>query len=199
MEASSPLAALHRPVPVPGWGSKDIFRSHPHAHYTSAASSASLSLREQLHKSTADYFNAKDVRGSSPAASLAADISQNFRLDSDGRFVHLPTNNVFHVTHSNSPHFPTPRRALFTAGMMGSIDGREYITTPPLPPSSPAQLTEMMEMSPLPHKTPFSMQVEITSPTPGSTPTGEEGMMLDSPAPITRQGSLEPPKAGGIE
>jgi M-phase inducer tyrosine phosphatase len=163
-------------MPGPGWH-KDMFRSHPHAHYTtSAATSASISLREQLHKGTVDYFNAKDVRGSSPAASLAADISMNFRLDSDG-----------------SPRFPTPRRALFTASMVGGLEGRDYVTTPPLPSSSPAPLTELMEMSPLPHKAPFSTQIEIQSPTPLSTPA-DEGMMLDSPAPITRQSSLEPPK-----
>ncbi|KAH7328627.1 hypothetical protein B0I35DRAFT_473310 [Stachybotrys elegans] len=175
MEASSPLAAMHRPMAVPSWGS-DIFRPRPH-HYASATSAA-MSLREQLHKGTNDYFNAKDLRGSSPAASLAADISQNFRLDSDA-----------------SPQFPTPRRALFTADMMGGMEGRGYVTTPPLPSSSPAPLTELMEVSPLPHKVPFCTQIEVTSPTPISTP--DEEMVLDSPAPITRQSrqnSLEPPK-----
>jgi M-phase inducer tyrosine phosphatase len=50
-----------------------------------------MSLREQMHKhSNGDYFNVKDVRGSSPAASLAADLSQNFRLDSESRFVLMP-------------------------------------------------------------------------------------------------------------
>ena len=75
----------------------------------------------------------------------------------------------------------------------------EYVTTPPLPSSSPAPLTELMEVSPLPHKLPFSTQIEITSPTPLSTPTADDDhdddMMLDSPAPITRQSSLEPPKS----
>ncbi|KAM0427502.1 hypothetical protein ACHAPT_007462 [Fusarium lateritium] len=173
MEASSPLAALHRPMPVPGWGSRDVFRGHPH-YSTASVTSATMSLREQLHK-TADYFNVKDVRGSSPAASLAADLSQNFRLDND-----------------SSPQFPTPRRALFTAGMMGGMEGR--VTTPPLPSSSPAPLTELMEVSPLPHKAPFFTQFEITSPTPGSTPAADDEMILDSPAPISRQSSLEPPK-----
>ena len=66
-----------------------------------------------------------------------------------------------------------------------------------------------MEVSPLPHKTPFSAHVQVTSPTPLSTPTVDEDdndgcggcdddddddMMLDSPAPITRHGSLEPHK-----
>lgn len=71
--------------------------------------------------------------------------------------------------------------------------GTDFVTTPPLPSSSPAPLTELMEVSPLPHKTPFFTHIEITSPTPGSTPCDDE-MMLDSPAPITRQSSLEPPK-----
>ncbi|KAH7170993.1 hypothetical protein EDB81DRAFT_186830 [Dactylonectria macrodidyma] len=175
MEASSPLAAMHRPMPVPGWG-RDIFR--PHSHFSGVSSgSGPLSLREQLHKSTADYFNVKDIRGSSPAASLAADLSQNFRLDND-----------------SSPHFPTPRRALFTAHTITGMEGRDYVTTPPLPSSSPAPLTELMEVSPLPHKMPFFSQIDITSPTPGSTPIADDEMMLDSPAPISRQSSLEPAK-----
>lgn len=72
-----------------------------------------------------------------------------------------------------------------------------FCTTPPLPSSSPAQQMETMEVSPLPHKTPFSTQFEVTSPTPICTPTlddEDDSMMLDSPAPIPRQSSLEPPK-----
>lgn len=50
-------------------------------------------------------------------------------------------------------------------------------------------------MSPLPHKVPFTTQTEVTSPTPMSTLAKEdESMMLDSPPPIPRQSSLEPPK-----
>ncbi|KAK0392687.1 hypothetical protein NLU13_2182 [Sarocladium strictum] len=177
MEASSPLAALHRPCPLPAWGGRDIFRSHSHATFSNPSSgSGSFGLREQLHKPSADYFNVKDVRGSSPAASLAADLSQNFRLDND-----------------HSPMFPTPRRALFTSNLMGSLENREYTTTPPLPSSSPAPLTELMELSPLPHKVPSCTSIEVTSPTPSSTPADDE-MMLDSPAPIPRQSSLEPPR-----
>ncbi|KAH6610547.1 m-phase inducer phosphatase [Trichoderma cornu-damae] len=164
MEASSPLAALHRPIPTPSWGGKDIFRSH----YSSTSASASLSLRGQLHKGTGDYFNVKEVRGSSPAASLAADLSQNFRIDNEA-----------------SPKFPTPRRALFTANAMGGLGGRDFVTTPPLPSSSPSQLTEIMELSPLPHKVTFSTVVEVASPTPNAA-------MLDSPVPISRQPPLEP-------
>lgn len=85
MEASS-LAALQRPLmPAPAWGGRDMLRSGSYSHYSSH--SGPLSLREQLHKTGSDYFSVKEVRGSSPAASLAADLSQNFRLDSDARFV----------------------------------------------------------------------------------------------------------------
>ncbi|KAK5990727.1 M-phase inducer phosphatase [Cladobotryum mycophilum] len=141
MEASSPLAAIHRPMPAPSWG-----------------------LREQLAKGTSDYF-AKEVRGSSPAASLAADLSQNFHIDNE-----------------SSPKFPTPRRALFTANMMGGIGGRNFLSTPPLVSSSPAPLTEIMEMSPLPHKAPFSALLEITSPSP-STSASEDTMIRKFAAP----------------
>lgn len=34
-----------------------------------------------MKKSGADYFNLKPLRGSSPTASLAADLSQNFHID----------------------------------------------------------------------------------------------------------------------
>ncbi|KAG6016559.1 hypothetical protein E4U43_003522 [Claviceps pusilla] len=179
MEASSPLAALHRPLPAPAWGNRDLFRPRPHSHYsTSSGALASVSLREQIHKNTADYFSVKEVRGSSPAASLAADLSQNFRLDNE-----------------YSPQFPTPRRALFTANVMGGMDNRHYVTTPPLPSSSPAPLVEYMDISPLPHKTPFFAQRGMKSPTPGSTPSDNQDMVLDSPAPITRQASSESTKS----
>ncbi|EHK24866.1 uncharacterized protein TRIVIDRAFT_178424 [Trichoderma virens Gv29-8] len=168
MTASSPLAALHRPMPAPAWGGRDIFRSH----YAGNSASGSLSLREQLHKGTGEYLDVK-VRGSSPAGSLAADISQNFRLDNEA-----------------SPKFPTPRRALFTANVMGGVSSRDFVTTPPLPPSSPSQRTEILESSPLPHKVTFSEVVEIASPTPISC-LAKEALMLDSPAPITRRASLD--------
>lgn len=38
-----------------------------------------------MKKSGADYFNMGPLQGSSPAASLAADLSQNFHIDQ--RFV----------------------------------------------------------------------------------------------------------------
>lgn len=85
MEASSPLAAMHPAASMAGWGGgQDIFRSHTHPHYPSGAGGiGSRALRERLQKT--DYFNIKDVSGSSPAATLAADLSQNFRIDNDVR------------------------------------------------------------------------------------------------------------------
>lgn len=63
-----------------------MFRSHPHAHYATAGSGiGSRALRQRLQKT--DYFNIKDFQGSSPAASLAADLSQNFRIDNEARLV----------------------------------------------------------------------------------------------------------------
>lgn len=60
----------------------------------------------------------------------------------------------------------------------------EFVTTPPLPPSSSPGQADMMDMSPLPRKGPFAAQTKIDSPTPGA-----DDMMLESPVP--RSSSLE--------
>ncbi|KAL2193757.1 Rhodanese-like domain-containing protein [Corynascus similis CBS 632.67] len=70
--------------------------------------------------------------------------------------------------------------------MMDALESRGYVTTPPLPASSPG-CVDMMDMSPLPHKTPFVAHVELPSPTPGS-----DDVMMDTPGP--RSGSLQPSK-----
>ncbi|TWU74533.1 cell division cycle- protein [Metarhizium rileyi] len=75
--------------------------------------------------------------------------------------------------------------------MMGCMKNRHFVTTPPMPSSSPVPIVDYMDMSPLPHKAPFFSQLEIASPTPGSTPSYDESMVLDSPAPISRQSSSE--------
>jgi M-phase inducer tyrosine phosphatase len=51
---------------------------------------------------------------------------------------------------------------------------------------------DYMEISPLPHKAPFSFvaQVEVQSPTPTQSPADD--MMMDSPG--LRHACLEPPK-----
>ena len=166
METSSPLAAM-RPG-APSFGQQDLF--HPHAHMASNhVGPGSLHLRDQfaMQHPHPDYFNIKSIRGSSPTASLAADLSQNFNI-AESRlelslflftflpllFPHpshallrsvfpclynllhslffqfgpsLPVIGILHANQSvvRSPHFPTPRRALFTsAKMMGAIDAR---------------------------------------------------------------------------
>lgn len=80
METSSPLAALR-----PGYGQRDIFRSHGGLL---GATSLGGGLHDQyaFQRPNEQYFNLKTVRGSSPGASLAADLSQNFKL-SDSRLV----------------------------------------------------------------------------------------------------------------
>ena len=89
MDASSPLAAMH-PTAAPSWGRKDMFTSHPHAQLTAGNpfGSGTLNIREQLQRTRPDYFNMKSIQGSSPAASLAADLSQNFRIDNEGRYLY---------------------------------------------------------------------------------------------------------------
>ncbi|KAI2638239.1 M-phase inducer phosphatase [Xylaria nigripes] len=146
MNSSSPLAAMRpAPAPAPAWGRP----SHGPFGSGNPFGSARLNMRDQLQRSRAEFFDVKAVRGSSPSASLAADLSQNFCLD-----------NEF------SPRFPTPRRALFTS----QTAGREFITTPPLPASSPQTMDDVMDISPIRH-----------SPTPAEAESMEDDMMIESP------------------
>ncbi|KAH0564906.1 hypothetical protein GP486_001705 [Trichoglossum hirsutum] len=117
-----------------------------------------------MRKPSPDYFAMKLVRGSSPTVSLAADLSQNFHID-------------------KSPQVPTPRRSLFTSNLFGTLSGREQTTTPPLPSSSPGPGNDSMDMSPLPHKAPFStFRVEVESPTSEVSPM-DMSMDMSSPLP----------------
>ena len=66
------------------WGAgPDLFRSHPRNPFANGGGMARRALRERFQKP--DYFNVNELPGSSPAATLAADLSQNFRLDSEIR------------------------------------------------------------------------------------------------------------------
>ncbi|KAJ6188965.1 hypothetical protein N7519_003873 [Penicillium mononematosum] len=152
MEHSSPLAAMQPPSVMFG----HCFRSEAPTSYSLGSMSGfggnPFNFKElSMKKSSSDYFNVKPIRGSSPTASLAADLSQNFHID-------------------QSPQLATPRRSLFTASMLGQANGRDDVmTTPPLPSSSPAPAMDVMEMSPLPHKPAFfvTAEIEVQSPTPG--------------------------------
>ena len=55
----------------------------------------------------------------------------------------------------------------------------EGVTTPPIPSSSPNFVPDSMDISPLPHKAPFSFVTELplASPTPDPSPAGEEDML----------------------
>jgi hypothetical protein len=82
MEMSSPLAAM-RPPPIPGpWGyRRDLAPSRPlFAAHTLA--SKNFNFRDMsMKKSGMDYFTLQPMRGSSPTASLAADMSSNLHVD----------------------------------------------------------------------------------------------------------------------
>ncbi|KAI5926626.1 hypothetical protein F4810DRAFT_478843 [Camillea tinctor] len=163
--SSSPLAAMH-PAPVQAWGQHRKMRS------------PTINMRNTLLLTEPDYFSDQQVRGSSPSLSLAADLSENFRIDNEA-----------------SPRFPTPRRALFPR----NAGTRAYVTTTPphQKDSSPMSISmeDAMEvdMTPIPEKRACSTVVEIISPTPMQSP-GDE-MMMESPIPPSRQGNtLEAPK-----
>jgi M-phase inducer tyrosine phosphatase len=85
MEASSPLAAMQATSFMQGWGRNAMYTSHPHAHLSAgngfgpgAFDFRDLSMKRSNNP---DYFQIKPIRGSSPTASLAADLSQNFHID----------------------------------------------------------------------------------------------------------------------
>jgi len=83
MEASSPLAAMQAPTAFMG----HCRFKDPAPTYASYAAARNLgpnnfNFRDMsMKKSQPDYFSLHPVRGSSPTASLAADLSQNFHID----------------------------------------------------------------------------------------------------------------------
>lgn len=159
MNTSSPLAAMHPTRAAPIWEG-----CRPPIFSSASIFGGNGSLREKLHgksKNTESFFSVKNLRGSSPAASLCADLSQNFRLDTDA-----------------SPRFPTPRRSLFTSNIMSGMEARGYVTTPPIPTSSPAPIEELMDVSPLPHKVPFCSQIDYDSPSVYSISTEDSDMSM---------------------
>jgi hypothetical protein len=61
-----------------------MYTSHPHAHMSGAPvfGPGAFNFRDlSMKRSKPDYFSMRPVRGSSPTASLAADLSQNFHID----------------------------------------------------------------------------------------------------------------------
>jgi M-phase inducer tyrosine phosphatase len=83
MEMSSPCAAMHPPAQLPGpWGyrrdlpSKPLFGAH-------TLGSKNFNFRDMSMRKSGnmDYFAMQPVAGSSPTASLAADMSSNLHVD----------------------------------------------------------------------------------------------------------------------
>jgi M-phase inducer tyrosine phosphatase len=79
MDASSPLAAI-RPRHLFGQDMFGVENSLPLAHERFGSGLTNFQQR-LFPKSKQDYFNLDPIRGSSPTASLAADLSQNFRIN----------------------------------------------------------------------------------------------------------------------
>jgi M-phase inducer tyrosine phosphatase len=80
MEHSSPLAAMQPPPVVFG----HCFRSEAtsFAAFPPVRTFGPNNFKDiAMKRAHADYFSMKPVRGSSPTASLAADLSQNFHID----------------------------------------------------------------------------------------------------------------------
>jgi M-phase inducer tyrosine phosphatase len=78
MEHSSPLAAM-QPQSLHFGLSSDNQLHMPGPNIF--APSFNFRDLKMMKKPTPDYFAMKPVRGSSPTASLAADLSQNFHID----------------------------------------------------------------------------------------------------------------------
>lgn len=81
MEHSSPLAAMQpTSLPIGQWGWRNERQDTCGPRFSFGPSS--FDFRDlSMNKPPTDYFNLKPVRGSSPTASLAADLSQNFHID----------------------------------------------------------------------------------------------------------------------
>ena len=88
MERSSPLAAMQPPsLPFGHWGCRGEAESS-YSQYGGQYGGqlkfgpSSFNFKDlSMAKAPMDYFSLKPARGSSPTASLAADLSQNFHID----------------------------------------------------------------------------------------------------------------------
>lgn len=81
MEASSPLASMQQGLFVNRCGfGQDTFAGFSRANF--GVDSFNFKDLSMMRKREPDYFNMPPpVRGSSPTASLAADLSQNMNID----------------------------------------------------------------------------------------------------------------------
>ncbi|KAI9680270.1 MAG: cell division cycle- protein [Bathelium mastoideum] len=143
-----------------------------------------------MKKSNSDYFSLKPVRGSSPTSSLAADLSCTMHIDQSSPQLPTPRRSLFNTTSFELVNGQGKSKLMFqdTAARdkhlpLQDVDDLntppiqlEGATTPPIQSSSPGFALESMDISPLPHKAPFSLitEVAVASPSPEATPTDED-------------------------
>lgn len=127
MERSSPLAAIQPPtLPFGHWGgcqdNQPSYSEYNGGRLNFGPSSFNFKDLSMARVPT-EYFSLKPVRGSSPTASLAADLSQNFHIDQrydwQSQWISVATKLT-----SPSPQLPTPRRSLFSSNLFGTLSGR---------------------------------------------------------------------------
>ncbi|KAJ5751156.1 hypothetical protein N7533_008184 [Penicillium manginii] len=132
MEHSSPLAAMQPPSMMFG----HCFRADAPTSYPSLSgfNQNSFNFKDlSMKKSGPDYFNMNPLHGSSPAASLAADLSQNFHID-------------------QSPQLATPRRSLFSSNILGQANSYVHSPSPlasPIYSPSYSSAPSPLEASPM--------------------------------------------------
>lgn len=70
----------------------------------------------------------------------------------------------------------------------------EGVTTPPIPDSSPSFVPDSMDISPLPHKAPFSNYITLPSPSPEVMPTNDDDMLSPCEYPQLPSNGLDIPR-----
>ena len=115
MEYSSPLAAM-RPPACPAWvNRRDLLPSHSilGPSYTYGANSFDFKTMSMQQKPVVrqDYFSLRIPRGSSPTASLTADLDANFHIDKRfdplPAFLSSPSHGTDPPVQSGGSHTPT--------------------------------------------------------------------------------------------
>lgn len=109
MEASSPLAAMQPSSAFLGGHCgfrADASTAYPNYATIKGFGPNCFNFKDlSMKKSRSDYFTMQPVRGSSPTASLAADLSQNFHIDQRYGPSRSP-NRVYHANHSVAHSYP---------------------------------------------------------------------------------------------
>ncbi|KAK9471986.1 Rhodanese-like domain-containing protein [Dipodascopsis tothii] len=127
MDRSSPLAAI---MPPPMWHIEHQKQSSLNLQSAVYTSQKSHTRQQAMTSFLQDTDLSFSPSLDSPATTLAADLSQNFRI-------------------AKSPVIPTPRRSLLPSFSFGAKPKVSH--TPPLPVSS-SPSADCMDVSPLPHK-----------------------------------------------